>query len=170
MKEAGAEKLTFKLNNRDVDMPYEIVGVWLIDQWRKIGVNVDQHVQETAAFSKDRRSGNFEATIDWACDFMDEPDLQLFKYVSRSKSPINYSNYEDPVLDELYEKQSKTPDPKERRKIVREFEMRAVSAAYTFPTLWWHKINPHWARVRGWKQAPSHYLNQDLTDVWLAPK
>lgn len=171
LKEAGVkEGFKFRLNNRDVKEPYEVVGVWLISQWNKIGLQVEHKVQETAAFSKDRRSGNFEATIDWACDFMDEPDLQLFKYVSRSMSPINYSNYEDPVLDQLYEKQSKTADPKERRKIIREFEKRALSAAYTFPTLWWHKINPHWARVRGWKQLPTHYLNQDLRDVWLAPK
>ncbi len=170
LKEAGAGKLKFTLNNRDVKEPYEVVGVWLLDQWRKIGLNVDHKVQETAAFSKDRRSGNFEATIDWACDFMDEPDLQLFKYVSTEKSPINYSKYNDPVVDELFEKQSRTADPKERRKIIRELEERVLNAAYTFPTLWWHKINPHWARVKGWNQLPTHYLNQDLRDVWLAPE
>jgi hypothetical protein len=32
---------------------------------------------------------------------MDEPDLQLFKFVSSEKSPINYSRYNDSVLDDL---------------------------------------------------------------------
>lgn len=169
LKEAGyGGGFGFTFKNRDVKEPYEIMGVWLIDQWRQIGVNVQHAVQETAGFSKDRRSGNFEATMDWACDFMDEPDLQLFKYVSSSKSPINYANYENPKLDQLYEQQSKTADPAARRKLIREFETTVLNEAYTFPTLWWEKINPHWSTVRGWNQLPSHYLNQDLRDVWLA--
>lgn len=158
----------FTFKNRDVKEPYELVGVWLIDQWRQIGVTANHAVQETAGFSKDRRAGNFQASMDWACDFMDEPDLQLFKYVSSSKSPINYAKYENPKLDALYEKQSKTSDTAARRKLVREFEEIVLVEAYTFPTLWWHKINPHWAKVKGWNQLPSHYLNQDLRDVWLA--
>jgi peptide/nickel transport system substrate-binding protein len=171
LKEAGYPSgFAFTFKNRDVKEPYEIMGVWLIDQWRQIGVNANHVVQETAAFSKDRKSGNFEATMDWACDFMDEPDLQLFKYVSSSKSPIDYSNYENPKLDELYEKQSKTRDEVARRKLVREFEQIVLEEAYTFPTIWWQKINPHWTKVHGWNQLPSHYLNQDLRDVWLAEK
>jgi peptide/nickel transport system substrate-binding protein len=27
---------------------------------------------------------------------------------------------------------------------------------------------PHWAKVKGWKITPSHYVNQDLRDVWLS--
>src|SRR5262249_59624624 len=38
LKEAGAEGLSFTLLNRAVPMPYEPVGVWLIDQGRPIGV------------------------------------------------------------------------------------------------------------------------------------
>ncbi len=168
LKEAGyGGGFGFTFKNRDVKEPYEVVGVWLIDQWRQIGVAASHGVQETAAFSKDRRAGNFQGTMDWACDFMDEPDLQLFKYVSTSKSPINYAKYENSKLDQLYEQQSKATDPAARRKLVREFERIVLNEAYTFPTLWWQKINPHWAKVKGWKQLPSHYLNQDLRDVWL---
>ena len=34
--------------------------------------------------------------------------------------------------------------------------------------MWWHRIIPHAANVRGWKITPSHYVNQDLASVWLA--
>jgi peptide/nickel transport system substrate-binding protein len=158
----------FAFKNRDVKEPYETVGVWLIDQWRRVGLNARHVVQETAAFTRDLRSGNFEAGMDFACDFMDEPDLQLFKYVSSSKNPSNYAKYNNPKLDALYEKQSKTTDPAARRKLVREFEEIVLSEAYIVPTIWWERINPHWSKVHGWKQLPSHYLNQDLRDVWLA--
>ena len=44
LKEAGAENLSFELLNRDVDQPYKYVGIWLVDQWSKIGVKVTQKV------------------------------------------------------------------------------------------------------------------------------
>ncbi len=172
LKEAGVpEGFGFTFKNRDVKMPYEPMGIFLIDQWRKVGLNVRQVVQETGPFTSDLRNGNYETNMDWACDFMDEPDLQLFKYLSAKKSPANYARYSDPRLDELYEKQSRATDPAERRKLVREFERIVLDEkAYQFPTLWWQRIVPHWARVKGWKITPSHYLNQDLRDVWLAPE
>ncbi len=33
---------------------------------------------------------------------------------------------------------------------------------------WWYRIIPHRSIVRGWKISPSHYINQDLGNVWLA--
>jgi peptide/nickel transport system substrate-binding protein len=147
------------------------MGIWLVDQWRKIGLNVSLKVLEKGPFFGDRKKGNFQTIMDWECGFMDEPDLQLSKFLSMGTSGANYSRYEDPVLDKLYEKQSRARSKKERMKLIRQFEKRVLSEkVYTFPTLWWFKINPHWAKVRGWNQLPSHYLNQDLRDVWLADK
>ena len=45
LKEAGQENLKFTLLNRGVDQPYTIVGTWLIDQWKQVGVTVDQKVE-----------------------------------------------------------------------------------------------------------------------------
>ncbi len=169
LKEAGVpEGFRFVFKNRDVQMPYEPVGVFLVDQWRRIGVNAEHRPQETAQFQGDLRSGNYEVSMDFACDFMDDPDLQLFKYLSSDKSPANYARYKDPVLDELYLKQSRTTDEAERRRLIREFERRVLTEAYQVPTIWWQRIVPHWAKVRGWHISPSHYLGQDLRDVWLA--
>src|SRR5262249_3275063 len=38
LKEAGAEELTFELLNRSVDQPFKYLGIWLVDEWSKIGV------------------------------------------------------------------------------------------------------------------------------------
>jgi peptide/nickel transport system substrate-binding protein len=170
LREAGVPdgfKFTFK--NRDVAMPYQPMGIFLIDQWRKVGLNVTQIVQETGPYTADLRAGNFETNQDFACDFMDEPDLQLFKYLSSDKSPANYGRYKDPVLDELYLKQARATNPAERKKFVWDFERRVLDEmAYQWPSLWWQRIIPHWTKLKGWKITPSHYLNQDLRDVWLA--
>lgn len=171
LKEAGVpEGFSFTLKNRNVREPYEVTGVYVIDQWRQIGLNVNHVQQEEGAYFNDFRQGNFDAGIDFSCDFMDDPDLQLFKFVSSDKSPVNYARYKDSVLDDLYDKQSRATDPKERLKLLRQFERRVIDEkAYQFPpTLWWQRIVPHWTKVKGWKITPSHYVNQDLRDVWLA--
>ena len=172
LKEAGVpEGFAFTLKNRNVKEPYEVTGVFLIDQWRQVGLNVTHQPEEGGPWFADLRAGNYDTSVDFACDFMDEPDLQLFKFVSSQKSPINYARYQDSVLDDLYEKQSRAADPKERLRLVRQFEKRVLDEqAYQFQVLWWQRIIPHHARVKGWKITPSHYLNQDLRDVWLAPE
>ncbi len=107
--------------------------------------------------------------MDFQCGYIVEPDLDLYKFQSKDKSPANYSRYTDRVLDELYEKQSRAVDADERRKAIREFERRLVDEeAHYLYTLQWHRIIPHNARVRGWTVSPSHYLNQQLDTVWLA--
>jgi peptide/nickel transport system substrate-binding protein len=53
-------------------------------------------------------------------------------------------------------------------KLIREFERHALEEAYTIPTIWWHRIIVSWKQLKGWDITPSHYLNQDLADVWLA--
>jgi len=34
-------------------------------------------------------------------------------------------------------------------------------------TPWFYRIIPAQSYVKGWKISPSHYLNQDLANVWL---
>jgi peptide/nickel transport system substrate-binding protein len=105
--------------------------------------------------------------MDFNCDAVDDPNLQLIKYISADKSSINYGRYNDRKLDELYEKQKSELDSKKRYALLREFERHAFNEAYTFPTIWWHRIIVHWKQMKGWYMSPSHYINQDLQDVWL---
>jgi peptide/nickel transport system substrate-binding protein len=50
---------------------------------------------------------------------------------------------------------------------VREFERRALSEAYAVPFLWWNRLVATSTRIKNWHMTPSHYLEQDLTEVWL---
>src|SRR5690242_6472831 len=59
LKEAGAENLSFELLNRDVDQPYKYVGIWLVDQWSKIGVKVTQKVVPSGPWFAEMRSGDY---------------------------------------------------------------------------------------------------------------
>jgi len=170
LKEAGVpDGFSFVYKNRGIPMPYEPISVWLIDQWRQIGLNVRQDVIEAAKYYSELRGGNFEAAADFQCGYTVEPDLDLYKFESAEKSPSNYSRYNDRTLDELYEKQGRATDVEERKKYVREFEKRLLDEeVHYIYTLQWHRIIPHNARVHGWTITPSHYLNQQLDTVWLS--
>jgi peptide/nickel transport system substrate-binding protein len=168
LKEAGAENLKLTLTNRNVNMPYQPTGLFVINEWRQIGIQATHQELETAPYQQTLQSGNYEAAINFACDFMDEPSLQLINYLSKDKTSLNYGNYTDRTLDDLYEKQKRATSKTERAKFIRQFEERLFQEAYTAPVIWWHRIVMHDAKVKGWHITPSHYLGQDLTDVWLA--
>jgi peptide/nickel transport system substrate-binding protein len=168
LKEAGVEGLSFTFKNRGVPMPYEPVAIWLIDQWRKIGVNVTQEVVEPAAYYKVLRGGEHEVAMDFQCGYIVDPDLDLYKFLSVDRNPSNYGRYVDRALDELYDQQSRATDPEERKRAIREFERRLLDEeAHYIMTLQWHRIVPHSSKMKGWKITPSHYLNQQLDTVWL---
>jgi peptide/nickel transport system substrate-binding protein len=170
LREAGVpDGFSFTFKNRGIPMPYEPLAVWLIDQWRQVGLNVKHEVVESAAyFGQVVRPGNFEAAMDFQCGYIVEPDLDLYKFVSRDKNPANYSRYTDRTLDELYDKQSRATDMEERKKLIRQFEKRLLDEeAHYLMTLQWHRVVPHSAKVKGWQVTPSHYLNNTLDVVWL---
>src|SRR6202020_3597723 len=67
LKEAGAEGLTFELLNRNVDQPYKFNGIWVIDQWSKIGLHVTQRVLPTGPYDEALRREDFAVAIDAEC-------------------------------------------------------------------------------------------------------
>jgi peptide/nickel transport system substrate-binding protein len=169
LKEAGVpEGFQFTFLNRGIPMPYEPLGVWLIDQWRRVGLNVTQQVIEPAAYYGPLRKGDFQVAMDFQCGYIVEPDLDMYKFLSTDRNHANYGRYTDRVLDELYDKQSRETDPEKRKAIVRQFEKRLLEEeAHYLMTLQWHRIIPHSAKMKGWTVTPSHYLNQTLDTVWL---
>ena len=169
LKEAGVpEGFQFTFLNRGIPMPYEPLGVWLIDQWRRIGLNVTQQVLEPAAYYGPLRKGDFQVAMDFQCGYIVEPDLDMYKFLSTDRNHANYGRYTDRVLDDLYDKQSRETNVEKRKALVRQFEKRLLEEeAHYLMTLQWHRIIPHSSKVKGWTVTPSHYLNNTLDTVWL---
>jgi peptide/nickel transport system substrate-binding protein len=170
LKEAGLpEGFSFTFSNRGIPMPYEPLGVWLIDQWRQIGLNVKQNVIEPRAYYTPIRKGDAEVFMDFQCGYIVEPDLDMYKFLSVDRNPANYSRYTDRVLDDLYDQQSRATNVEERKRLIRLFEKRVLDEeAHYLMTLQWHRIIPHSSKVKGWQVTPSHYLNNTLDVVWLS--
>jgi len=170
LKEAGIpEGYTFELHNRGVDQPYKIVGTWLIDQWRQIGLNVTQRVQPSGPFYATlRKKKDFDVSMDFNCQSIVNPLLDVSKYLSSDVSGSSNGQYVDRELDKMFEQMNRSGDVAEQRKIMRAYEKRVLDEqAWAFPTLWWYRIIPHRSKVKGWKVSPSHYLNLDLSNIWL---
>ncbi len=168
LKEAGAEGLTFELQNRNVDQPYKYLATWVIDEWSKIGLKVTQKVLPTGPFFEGLRNGTFDVTIDFNCQGLVNPLMDIGKYLPRSVYAENYGNYEDQKVIDLYQAVLHETDPAKQRSSMRDYETYVLDTqAHAIMMPWWERIVPMRSYVKGWRISSSHYVNQDLGTVWL---
>jgi peptide/nickel transport system substrate-binding protein len=167
LKEAGVERLAFKLHNRTVGEPYTPVGIFLIDQWKRIGISVEHSQVETSPYFGNLVDGTFDVALYPVTVPADEVTVQYQSYLTNALSPISYSRHTDKTLDDLWEQQSRTLDPEKRKQIVYAFERHLLTENYSLSINWWQRIIVHHKKIKGWYFSPSHFQGQDLTEVWL---
>ena len=168
LKEAGAEGLSFELLNRNVDQPYKYYGIWVVDQWSKIGLRVTQRVLPTGPWFEALRSGNFDVTTEGNCQNVVNPLADVGKYLPHSVSSSNYGQFDDPKEIEMYDRQLRELDKAKQHADLLEFNKYVLDEqAHAIYLLWWQRIVPYRSYVKGWKIGPSHYVNQDLGTIWL---
>jgi peptide/nickel transport system substrate-binding protein len=167
LAEAGVSHLTVNVVNRSIPVPYGPGADYVTAAWKQLGVSVKEVRLDNKHWDEALKAGDFDAAYDFDGDYIDDPTLQMTKYVSTDLSPDNYSRSTDRMLDALFVGQAVIPDPRERARIVRSFEREALSQAFSVPILWWNRIVAASPRLHGWTITPSHYLEQDLSDVWL---
>src|SRR5438876_1522709 len=155
------------LKNRNVRIPYIDFGVFVIQEWRKIGIEAEHRPLETAAWFADGRDrGNFEVIVNGVFNYMDDPDLFLERYTTGDTN--NWGRFSDPRIDDLFARQTRALDPAERKRLVNEIEKIVLENAYHIPGLWWARSVVHWAKVKNYVAPPNHYSNQKLQVVSLA--
>lgn len=167
LKEAGVENLKIRLHNRTLNQPYTPVGVFLIDQWKRIGVTVEHSQVETKAYFGNLVEGKFDVALYPVTVPADEVTAQHQSHLTNGKSPISYSRHNDKKLDDLWDRQTRTLDPEKRKTYVHEFEKHLLTENYSLSVNWWQRIIVHHRKVKGWHFSPSHFQGQDLAGVWL---
>ncbi len=170
LKDAGHPNVKVTLWNRAVDQPYKVVGTWFIDQWRKVGVKADQKVLPSGPwYAGLRKTRDFDVAIAFNAQTVINPTIDVSKWIRDAGN--NYTNHQDDKTTELYLEMLYENDPKKQFEKMRKYELHVLRDQVHFlPAFWWYKINPHRSYVKGWKIAPSHYLNQALDRVWIDPK
>jgi peptide/nickel transport system substrate-binding protein len=168
LHEAGVDGLKFELLNRNVDQPYLFVGTWIIDEWSKIGVHATQKVVPTGPWFELMRDGNFDVVVEANCNGVVNPLMDTQKFLPRSVFNENYGGYDDPAEVAIYNKLLRETDLDKQRALMRQYETYVIDTeAYEWPMLWWYRMLPARSYVKGWKIGPSHYVNQDLANIWL---
>jgi peptide/nickel transport system substrate-binding protein len=165
LAEAGVPGLKFKLLSADANI-YNTLAVFLIDQWRQVGVTAEVDQVDSGTFFTRVRNGEFDVANDFNVQPADEPTPFLSKYVSGSSN--NYAGMSDAMLDDLFEKQKRTLDPDERRRLIGAFEAKLLNESYVVPLFWSGRTVGLPPNLKGWKITPSHWLNQDLATLWWA--
>ena len=169
LQQAGVENLTVKLFNRTVSEPYTPAGIFVINEWRKIGVAAEHLQVETRTYFDSLVAGSFEVAIWPLTEPADDPSAQLYGFITNKASTLSYSRHNDAKLDDLFERQQRTLDPVQRLRLVQEADRYALAQAYSVPFLWWNRIVVHDKKIKGWTMSPSHFQGTDLTNVWLEP-
>jgi peptide/nickel transport system substrate-binding protein len=168
LKEAGADRLMFELLNRNVDQPYKYIATWVIDEWSKIGLHATQHVLPTGPFFDALRNNAFDVTVDFNCQSLVNPLMDVGKFLPHSVYTENYGNYDDQRDIDLYQAVLHETDPNKQRDRMRDYETHVLDTqAHMIMMPWWERIVPMRSYVKGWKISPSHYVNQDLATIWL---
>src|SRR6266704_19066 len=120
------------LKNRNVKIPYQDFAVFVIQEWRKIGVEAEHRPLETAAwFADGRDTGSFELIVNGMFHYIDDPDLFLQRYTTGD--PNNWGRFSDPRIDDLYARQARALDPAERKRLVHEIEKSSSRTRTTCP-------------------------------------
>jgi peptide/nickel transport system substrate-binding protein len=168
LEEAGVKDLKFKLTNRNVSQPFTPAGVYVVDQLRRIGVTAEHVQMDVSTQKKSIAAGDYDVGLDGFCGDNEDPRPLLLAYLSKSRSPRNMSRNEAPEVDALFDKYKAARTPEEQKSIAWDVQRAIITGAYSVPVLWYNRIVAHTAEVKGWKITPSHFVGQDLADIWLA--
>jgi peptide/nickel transport system substrate-binding protein len=157
------------LTNRNIKMPYIDLAVYLISAWKKIGVEAEHKVEETASWSQSRLNRDFELLVDpYGSTTVGDPEEMLDKFVTGQ--PENWGRMSDPVVDGLYAQQAKEMDEQKRIQLVKEMDKRILAKVWRIQGLWTTRLEVRTARLRNYEPMPSHWNNRRFEDAWLAAK
>jgi peptide/nickel transport system substrate-binding protein len=157
------------LTNRNIKLPYIDFAVYVISAWKKIGVEAEHKVEESATWSKTRVTRDFELLIDpYGSQTVGDPDELLDKFITGASE--NWGRFSDPVVDKLFEQQSREMDEQKRIELVQQIDRRILEKVWRIQGLWTNRLEVRSAKIRNYTPQPSHWMNRRFEDVWLAEK
>jgi peptide/nickel transport system substrate-binding protein len=157
------------LTNRNVKLPYIDLAVYIISAWKKIGVEAEHKIEESATWSKTRLTRDFELLVDpFGYAAAGDPDEVMSKFLS--DSPENWGRFKDSAVDDLFAKQKVERDEQKRAALVKDMQRRIIEKNWEIMGLWWTRVEVRASKIKNYSPQPSHWLNRRLEDVWLAEK
>jgi peptide/nickel transport system substrate-binding protein len=157
------------LTNRNVKLPYIDLAVYIISAWKKIGVEAEHKMEESATWSQSRVTRDFELLLDpYGSATVGDPDEMMDKFVTGGSE--NWGRFSEPVVDALYAQQAKEMNEQKRIQMVKEMQKVLLQKTWWLQGLWWSRLEVRTARIRNYEPQPSHWMNRRFEDLWLAAK
>ncbi|MBI2906668.1 MAG: ABC transporter substrate-binding protein [Chloroflexi bacterium] len=135
------------------------------DQLKVLGIAATVDGQSGGVFLERRFQGNFQSLAEGAV--LDNTDPNG---ASRHFATPTERGFSDPEIDRLFAQQSQTLDPGERKKIVRQMELRLIDQAWYVMSHWSENYLFAWSEVKnGNPKEPGPTNNSRfIRDIWLA--
>lgn len=166
MAEAGfADGLQIRLLVRRIAL-FEPVGVFLKDQWSKIGIDVVLDVQENAAFFESQANRDFQALVAGGSANTADPDDVGAWYLCNSSQ--NLSGLCNEEADALFAQMSSETDPARRKELADQWQVAVASDHGTFVMYWRERFMGLRRELHGMMIHPNIDNNMKMQDVWLS--
>jgi peptide/nickel transport system substrate-binding protein len=144
---------------------YSDFASFIARQLEDIGLHVQvEVVQKSLLLEETAQSQALFFRGSWIADYPDAENY-LSVFYSRNPAPPNYTRYNDPVFDRLYEQALRESNDSVRYSLYRQMDQRVMDAAPVVP-LWYdevvHLINP---RVQGLEPNGLNLLELRRVDI-----
>ena len=101
--------LTFSFVGGNTSTAYRTLLTWFVDQWKRIGLNVDLQLSDYNKFNEKMREGNFQIfRWGWLADYPDPENFMFLMYgpnsAARNAHSPNHACYENPEYDFYFKK------------------------------------------------------------------
>jgi peptide/nickel transport system substrate-binding protein len=141
-------------------------GVFLADQFEKIGVKTTLEPLESATYFERMRGGQFDIATTVVAALANDPDFLIGDYYP-CNGGLNYGASCSAEIDRLFSAQSQQTDPAERLRLTHELE-RAVLKDYGTIVLYFKgKFAVTSKNLHNFVMHPEPDNNRRMQDVWL---
>jgi peptide/nickel transport system substrate-binding protein len=159
-------RLALKVSTRNVP-PFRDPAVILIDQLKDVFIEGELEIVETALWYPKMYRKDYKIGLNLTGGGVDDPDQQFYENYACG-SPRNYTDYCNPELEKLFDRQSAEADEGKRKKLVWEIE-RKLAEDGARPIIFYNRFAYCWQpRVKDWTMMVNNIINNfRLEDVWL---
>jgi len=144
---------------------YADFATFIARQLQDIGMHIDvEVVQKSLLLEETAQSKALFFRGSWIADYPDAENY-LSVFYSKNPAPPNYTRYNDPVFDKLYDESLQENNDSIRYRLYQQMDQRVIDAAPVVP-VWYdvvvHLINP---RVHGLESNALNLLELRWVDI-----
>ncbi|WP_295044692.1 ABC transporter substrate-binding protein [uncultured Paracoccus sp.] len=144
---------------------FEPVGVFLKDQWLKIGVRARLDIQENAAYASNIETGRYSVSASGGSYALSDPDA-VFGDDSACGGGRSMAVCTG-TLEQLFQQQSIEMDEAKRVALVNQLEAESLPLYAPYVMYWRNRFMGMSKHLRGLKIHPNIDQNMRMEDVWL---